>query len=98
MKKRIEFILGAVFTYTVSVWAGNVKDLKLTSPNGVHTVLFQQKQISPEVNEVHYQVSYKRQPIVEESRAGLELDNRTWEMALGVRNLKQRLAGWTTWR
>ena len=89
MKKRIGFILGAVFTCTVSALAGNAKDLKLTSPNGVHAVLFQQKQISPEVNEVHYQVTYKGIPVVEKSRAGLGVDNRIWEMALGVRNLKQ---------
>ena len=89
MKKRIEFILGAAFACTVSALAGDAKDLKLTSPNGVHTVLFQQKQISPEVNEVHYRVSYKGQPVLEESRAGLGLDNRIWEMALGVRDLKQ---------
>lgn len=89
MKNRIGFILGAVFACTVSALAGNAKDLKLTSPNGVHTVLFQQKQISPEVNEVHYQVTYKGIPVVEKSRAGLGVDNRIWEMALGVRNLKQ---------
>lgn len=66
----------------VSALAENAKDLKLASPNGIHTVLFQQKRISPKVNEVHYQVSYKGQTVLEESRAGLGLDNRIWEMAL----------------
>lgn len=89
MQKRIGFILSAALACTISVLAGNSKELKLTSPNGTHEVLFKQKQISSEVNEILYQVSYKGAPVIEESRAGLGLDNRIWEMALGVRNLKQ---------
>ena len=89
MQKRIGFILGAALACTISVLAGNTKELKLTSPNGTHEVLFKQKQISSEVNEIVYQVSYKGESVIEESRAGLGLDNRIWEMALGVRNLKQ---------
>ena len=33
--------------------------------------------------------AFKGQPVIEESRAGLELDNRIWEMALGQRKLIQ---------
>ena len=72
-----------------SLFADNGKELKLTSPDGTHEIAFYQKQVSPAANELCYRVDYKSQPVVNESRAGLELDNRIWEMALGARNLKQ---------
>ena len=74
---------------TPSLFADNGKELKLTSPDGTHEIAFYQKQVSPVANELCYRVDYKSQPVVNESRAGLELDNRIWEMALGARNLKQ---------
>ena len=74
---------------TPSLFADNGKELKLTSPDGTHEIAFYQKQVSPAANELCYRVDYKSQPVVNESRAGLELDNRIWEMALGARNLKQ---------
>ena len=73
---------------TPSLFADNGKELKLTSPDGTHEIAFYQKQVSPAANELCYRVDYKSQPVVNESRAGLELDNRIWEMALGARNLK----------
>lgn len=72
-----------------SLFAGNTKELKLASPDGTHEVAFYQKQTSPAVNELCYRITFKGKPVINESRAGLELDNRIWEMALGVRNLKQ---------
>lgn len=72
-----------------SLFADNSRELKLASPDGTHEIAFYQKQVSPAVNELCYRVDYKSQPVVNESRAGLELDNRIWEMALGARNLKQ---------
>lgn len=86
--KRAIFLLGA-FVSTVSLTAENAKELKLASPDGTHEVVFSQKRVSPQVNEICYRVDYKHQPVLEDSRAGLGLDNRIWEMALGVRNLKQ---------
>lgn len=86
--KRIVFILGTLVSAATLI-AGNTKELKLASPAGTHQIVFQQKQASPQVNEVYYSVSYKGEPVLENSRAGLGLDNRIWEMALGVRNLKQ---------
>lgn len=77
---------------TPSLFADNGKELKLTSPDGTHEIAFYQKQVSPAANELCYRVDYKSQPVVNESRAGLELDNRIWEMALGARNLKQPAA------
>lgn len=90
--KKVGILFGAL-ACTLSVWAVDVKELRLASPNGEQTVTFRQKQLAPGVNEVCYQVNYKGRPVVENSRAGLEMDNRIWEMALGVRNLKQP-AGW----
>ena len=72
-----------------SLFADNGKELKRASPDGTHEIVFYQKQVSPAVNELCYRVDYKSQPVVNESRAGLELYNLIWEMALGVRNLKQ---------
>lgn len=74
---------------TTSLWASNAKELKLASPDGAHTVCFQQQQRSAETNEIYYRVSYKGLPVLEDSRAGIDLDNRIWEMALGIRDLKQ---------
>lgn len=86
--KRAIFLLGA-FISTISLAAEDAKELKLASPDGTHEVVFSQKRVSPQVNEICYRVDYKHQPVLKDSRAGLGLDNRIWEMALGVRNLKQ---------
>lgn len=85
--KKIGFIMMA-FACTTTLFAGNPKDLKLVSPDGTHEVQFQQKQVSPGVNEVLYQVNYKGRQVLAESRAGIDLDNRVWELAL-ARKLKQ---------
>lgn len=86
--KKVGILLGAL-ACVATAWADGQKELKLSSPNGEQTVVFRQRQVGQGVNEVLYRVDYKGRPVVEESRAGLELDNRIWEMALGVRNLKQ---------
>ena len=74
---------------TASLWAGNPKELKLTSPEGTREVTFYAVRVSPSVNEVRYCVGYKGKEVLTDSRAGLQTDNRVWEMALGLRNLKQ---------
>ena len=86
--KRAIFLLGA-FVSTLSLAAENPKELRLASPGGMHEVVFSQKRVSPQVNEICYRVDYRNQPVLEDSRAGLGLDNRIWEMALGVRDVKQ---------
>lgn len=73
---------------TASLWAGNPKELRLASPGGTQEVTFYQTLLSPSVSEVRYRINYKGKEVLSESRAGLQLDNRTWEMALGQRNLK----------
>lgn len=85
---RIIF-LGGMLLCSISLLAGNVKSLNLSSPDSSHCVVFHQVQVKNSVNEIHYNISYKGRTIVEDSRAGLQLDNRVWEMALGFRDLKQ---------
>ena len=78
-----------MLAFSSTLLAENTKELKLASPNGTQEIVFYQKQISPTVNQLCYRVDYKGHPVINESRAGLELDNRIWEMALGARDLKQ---------
>ena len=59
--------------------------LKLASPDGRQGVTFAYEQ-----GELHYSVSYRGQEVIRESRAGLDVDNWSWEMALGFRNIGQR--------
>ena len=60
------------------------KVLKLTSPDGVNEVTF-----SKPGRELTYQVRMNGADVILPSRAGLDLDNRVWEMALGKRDLQQ---------
>ena len=63
--------------------------LLLASPDGTHTTCFWQEQQTDGTRTLRYRVDYKQTAVVENSQAGLQMDNRVWEMALGVRNLKQ---------
>lgn len=85
---RIMFLSGMLLC-GISLFAGNTKEMRLVSPGGTHAVAFWQEKSEAGVNELYYKVDYKGQPVVERSLAGLQMDNRVWEMALGVRNLKQ---------
>lgn len=63
--------------------------LDLTSPGGLHHVTFYGKKSDSGANVLCYRVDYDGKQVVAESRAGLQLDNRVWEMALGMRTLPQ---------
>lgn len=65
------------------------KQLALSSPDGNQQVKFFQTPRQSGVNELQYTVHYQGKEVIAPSRAGLQMDNRVWEMALGVRNLKQ---------
>ena len=67
----------------------NGLELNLASPNGKQQVSFFQQQIAEGRNELYYQINFEGEPVLEKSRAGLQLDNRIWEMAIGIRKLKQ---------
>lgn len=58
--------------------------LTLRSPDGRNEALF-----SKTGKELRYSVKSEGKEIITDSRAGLELDNRVWEMALGKRSLQQ---------
>ena len=58
--------------------------LELSSPDGNNKVIF-----SKDGKELTYSVNYKGKDVILPSRAGLDLDNRVWEMALGKRDLRQ---------
>ena len=58
--------------------------LSLSSPDGRKTVMFEKPG-----KELTYSVRVDGKDVILPSRAGLEVDNRTWEMALGKRDLAQ---------
>lgn len=58
--------------------------LSLSSPDGRKTVRFEKPG-----KELTYSVEVDGKNVILPSRAGLEVDNRTWEMALGKRDLAQ---------
>lgn len=62
----------------------NATTLKLKSPDGRNQVVF-----SKEGKELTYNVSIDGENVILPSRAGLQVDNRVWEMALGKRDLAQ---------
>lgn len=86
--KKLGIIVGSL-AFCLSLFADNKLALNLVSPNGKQQVNFFQKQVGEGRNELYYQVRFKGEPVLENSKAGLQLDNRIWEMALGIRKLKQ---------
>lgn len=58
--------------------------LSLSSPDGRKTVRFEKPG-----KELTYSVKVDGKDVILPSRAGMEVDNRTWEMALGKRDLAQ---------
>lgn len=82
-------IIGIAWLVVAPVFGHNNKALNLISPDGSHQTTFYQAENDALGKEIRYSVSFKGKEVVKDSRAGLEMDNRVWEMALGVRNLKQ---------
>ena len=58
--------------------------LQLSSPDGRNTVTF-----AKPGKELTYSVAIDGKDVILPSRAGLQVDNRVWEMALGKRDLEQ---------
>lgn len=67
-----------------SALANISSELILISPDGRNKTVF-----SKQGNELTYSVSVDGDDVVLPSRAGLDVDNWAWEMALGKRDLKQ---------
>lgn len=81
MKKAV--VLAMLLTAS-SALANISSELVLTSPDGRNKTVF-----SKQGNELTYSVSVDGDDVVLPSRAGLDVDNWAWEMALGKRDLKQ---------
>lgn len=64
--------------------AANSGALMLKSPDGRNSITF-----SKPGKELTYSVERDGNPLILPSRGGVDLDNRTWEMALGKRDLQQ---------
>lgn len=86
--KKIIALIGIGLFYG-QLFASVPVKLELTSPDGNQHVAFYGKRDASGRNGVFYQTSYKGRRVLDESRAGLDLDNRVWEMALGKRKIQQ---------
>lgn len=82
-------VLSFLFVTFATVQAEDGKGLHVSSPDGSQTVEFFQTQKAEGVHEVCYRIRFKGKDVLGNSRAGLDMDNRVWEKALGVRNLAQ---------
>ena len=58
--------------------------ISLRSPEGTMGVEMDYRADSDSTGSLHWSVTFKGQPIVTDSRAGLDLDNRHWEMAIAL--------------
>lgn len=68
----------------VALCANANTELSLKSPDGRNAVTF-----SKSGKELTYIIERDNKPLILPSRAGLELDNRVWEMAIGKRDWEQ---------
>lgn len=70
---------------SLGLFAGAYADtLSLTSPSGVMKTEFDYSSAAGGRNALSYSVTFKGRPLVNRSRAGLDLDNRVWELALNI--------------
>lgn len=80
--RSISITLAALSMLTAAAQTQAV--LTVVSPDGNNEIEF-----SKPGKELTYKVAYKGSDVILPSRAGLEIDNRVWEMALGKRDLAQ---------
>ena len=80
--RSISITLAALSMLTAAAQTQAV--LTVVSPDGNNEIKF-----SKPGKELTYKVAYKGSDVILPSRAGLEIDNRVWEMALGKRDLAQ---------
>ena len=73
----------------VSLCAAVPEKLEAVSPDGTHRLECYTARTASGVNTLCYEVTYKGKKVIEQSRVGVELDNRVWEKALGFRKLEQ---------
>ena len=88
LMKKVK-VLVLMFGGVSALWAESEPTMELFSPDGSHYVSFEVRRTASGTNELCYRVDYRGAPVIETSRAGLDMDNRVWEMSLGVRDLEQ---------
>lgn len=79
--KNLSLTLG-LWVLGTAMCAAEPIELNLSSPEGIHKVKFYEKKSASGANVLCYGVNYHGKQVVKESRAGLQLDNRVWRMAL----------------
>ena len=86
--KNLSLTLG-LWVLGAAMCAAEPIELNLSSPEGTHKVKFYERKSASGANVLCYEVNYNGKQVVKESQTGLQLDNRVWEMALGMRKLPQ---------
>lgn len=76
------FFILSIFSVFGSIVDVEKKHIRITSPDSLIHFHFYQRMDSDEQYHLYYSISYKDKVIIKESRMGLELDNKVWEMAL----------------
>lgn len=86
---KYKYLIPGLWVFGAAMCAAEPIELNLASPEGTHHVRFYETKSASGANKLCYEVNYNGKQVIKESQAGLQLDNRVWEMALGVRALKQ---------
>ena len=86
---KYKYLIPGLWVFGAVMCMAEPIELDLSSPKGTHHVRFYETKSASGANELCYEVNYNGKQVIKESQAGLQLDNRVWEMALGVRALKQ---------
>lgn len=72
--------------------------LSLSSPSGNHKIEVNHEVTPDSIGTLSYSIDYKKQPLIENGVLGLDLDNRTWEMALNIGNRQlPQPESWMDW-
>lgn len=62
--------------------------IDITSPDGRQRLVMSRVALTDSTGELRYSVTFDGRPVINESRAGLDLDQRVWEMALNIGSRK----------
>lgn len=78
----LSFFIFSIFSVFGSIVDVEKTHIRITSPDSLINFHFYQRMDSDEQYHLYYSISYKDKVVITESRMGLELDNKVWEMAL----------------
>jgi alpha-glucosidase len=82
------YALSLLLSCCLSLVAEADNGLNITSPGNIHSISVNYIK-TDSVGHLQYSVNFLNRELIKNSRMGVDLDNRTWEMALGKRSLKQ---------